>query len=163
MRREHDGAEDEARRVVDADRLERELTDAAPMPRQRNSYSAIGRLATEEQVRKRGSRPRSSRLIPSWWLYGGCTPPARCATSGNECTEMPTKCGGGGIRTHGSLAAPTVFKMAFGLREPSCFRMFSNVRRDRRPDSSRLVPARFDPLAVHVAVQTRLQRSPDSR
>lgn len=35
------------------------------------------------------------------------------------------------------------------LEEPSQFRVFSNVRRVHGPGSSRLVPARSDPLAAH--------------
>ncbi len=43
--------------------------------------------------------------------------------------------------------------MAVSAGGTSEFLMFSNVLRDRRPDSSRLVTAHADPLAVHVAVQ----------
>ncbi len=51
--------------------------------------------------------------------------------------------------------ATAVFEMAVGLRGTSRFPMFSNVGRVRRPASSRLILGRFDPLAVHVAVQKR--------
>jgi len=51
--------------------------------------------------------------------------------------------------------AASVFKMAFAGRGTSEFQVFSNVLQDRRPGSSRVIPAHSDPLAVHVAVHGR--------
>src|SRR6266511_1633320 len=61
------------------------------------------------------THPASSR---SGGCTRGCARSCSSVSSIAEPAKTPTKCGGGGIRTHGSLAAPAVFKMAVGLREP---------------------------------------------
>ena len=99
----------------------------------------------------------SSRFVPAYPVPVAVHVAVRgreLENSNSENDRFPQqKCGGGGIRTHEAPKDVAVFKLAVGLREPSQFRMFSNVLPERRPDSSRLVPARIDPLAVHVAVQ----------
>ncbi len=104
-----------------------------------------------------GGRPTSeivhpcvSRFIPTRWLgtHGRGSPHPNLKTR-----EPEQNAEGVGFEPTEALRPQWFSRWGFCLREPSHFRVFSNVRRLGRPGWSRLVSAHSDPLAVHVAVQ----------